>query len=299
MIFDNQLLMSNNINETHKKNNTSSNNEKNKCEKNIQLISKKLEKDEKDRESKDLLQRTLDNNNKINVNLNKINCNFEQKNLENSNEKISNKIIGQKDKIFKVNYRNIHDGDAIDNIKQSIVTSFINFFISFINDIVGKKLNSKENFFHISYQLKSKIKIEDIMELTVKQLLLFESQKKAKKNEGYNKIENNENIYNVNQFNKIKNSVGNSLNKLFDTPVINLFRDIYAKKDFKNKNEKIIDLKIYGIERIQFKLNDNIPTYEKLKESNKDNKKKLNIMDEIIQKIINHKKIFFKIKKEE
>jgi hypothetical protein len=286
--------MSNNINEEDTNKNAFSNIEQNIYENNIKLISKELEKDEK--ESKEILHRISDKNNNLNI----ININYEQKNLKKPNEKVNNSSIELKDKIFKVNYRNIHDGDAPDNIKQSIVTNFINFFIIFINYIVGKKLNTDDKIFHISYQLKSKIKIEDIIELTVKELLLFEPQKKTKNNEGDNKIENKENIDNINQFNKINKRIGTSLNKLFDTPVINLFKDIYAKNDFENQNEKIIDLKIYGVDGIQFILNDNIPTYEKLKESNKDNKRKINIMDEIVnQKIINHKKVMFKIKKKE
>ena len=83
-----------------------------------------------------------------------------------------------------------------------------------------------------------------------------------------------ENNYNVNQFNKYKNIISPSLDGLFRTPVIDLFLDIYAKTDFKNQKEKEIDLKAYGVEGLVFKIDDDIPTYEKLKESNKDNQKK-------------------------
>ena len=108
-----------------------------------------------------------------------------------------------------------------------------------------------------------------------------------------------ENNYNVNQFNKYKNIISPSLDELFKTPVIDLFLDIYAKTDFKNQNEKEIDLKAYGVEGLVFKIDDDIPTYEKLKENYKDNQKKIIIMDDIKKEIINLKKrnIFKVVKK--
>ena len=290
MKLNNQLLMSSNINENETKLNSSSNIEQNIFEINISLKHKKLEEDKK---NKDLINGILVND--INANINNINLNFEHNNLNKTNKELN--ISEQKDKIFKVNYRNTHDGEAQDNVKQCIITSFINFFINFINFIVGKKLNTNKEIFHISYQLKSKIKIKNILELTVKQLLLIESQIKTQNDKDNNKKYNIDNS-NLNQINKIRGIIGSSLDKLFETPVINLFKDIYAKNDFKNQNEKEIDLKIYGVEGIIFKLTDQIPTYEKLKENNKDNQKKINLMDEIVnQKIINPKKELFKVKK--
>ena len=285
-----QLLMSNNIYENETKPNTSSNIEQNICAINFSLKHKELEEDNK---NKDLINGILVND--INGNINNINLNYEQNNLNKTNKELN--LSEQKDKIFKVNYRNTHDGEAQDNVKQCIITSFINFFINFINFIVGKKLNTDKELFHISYQLKSKIKIKNILELTVKQLLLIESQIKTQNEKDNHKKYNIDNS-NLNQINKIRSIIGSSLDKLFETPVIKLFKDIYANNNFKNQNEKEIDLKIYGVEGIIFKLTDQIPTYEKLKENNKDNQKKINLMDEIVnQKIINPKKELFKVKK--
>ena len=279
--------MSRNINENDEKQNTSSKEEKNLNNIKISSNVNELEEDKKYIESKISSNKTLVNN---------INVNYELNNLNNTNEIFNN--FEQKDKIFKVNYRNIHDGDARDNIKQSIITNFINFFIIFINNIICKKLKTNNKIFHISYQLKSKIKIEDISELNVKQLLFF-VHKNNRNEKSNNKKDNMENNYNVNQFNKYKNIISPSLDELFKTPVIDLFLDIYAKTDFKNQNEKEIDLKAYGVEGLVFKIDDDIPTYEKLKENYKDNKKKIIIMDDIKKEIINLKKrnIFKVVKK--
>ena len=279
--------MSRNINENDEKQNTSSKEQKNLNNIKISSNVNELEEDKKYIESKISSNKTLVNN---------INVNYELNNLNNTNEIFNN--FEQKDKIFKVNYRNIHDGDARDNIKQSIITNFINFFIIFINNIICKKLKTNNKIFHISYQLKSKIKIEDISELNVKQLLLF-VHKNNRNEKSNNKKDNMENNYNVNQFNKYKNIISPSLDELFKTPVIDLFLDIYAKTDFKNQNEKEIDLKAYGVEGLVFKIDDDIPTYEKLKENYKDNQKKIIIMDDIKKEIINLKKrnIFKVVKK--
>ena len=267
--------MSRNINENDEKQNTSSKEEKNLNNIKISSNVNELEEDKKYIESKISSNKTLVNN---------INVNYELNNLNNTNEIFNN--FEQKDKIFKVNYRNIHDGDARDNIKQSIITNFINFFIIFINNIICKKLKTNNKIFHISYQLKSKIKIEDISELNVKQLLFF-VHKNNRNEKSNNKKDNMENNYNVNQFNKYKNIISPSLDELFKTPVIDLFLDIYAKTDFKNQNEK------------EIKIDDDIPTYEKLKENYKDNQKKIIIMDDIKKEIINLKKrnIFKVVKK--
>lgn len=279
--------MSRNINENDEKQNTSSKEQKNLNNIKISSNVNELEEDKKYIESKISSNKTLVNN---------INVNYELNNLNNTNEIFNN--FEQKDKIFKVNYRNIHDGDARDNIKQSIITNFINFFIIFINNIICKKLKTNNKIFHISYQLKSKIKIEDISELNVKQLLFF-VHKNNRNEKSNNKKDNMENNYNVNQFNKYKNIISPSLDELFKTPVIDLFLDIYAKTDFKNQNEKEIDLKAYGVEGLVFKIDDDIPTYEKLKENYKDNQKKIIIMDDIKKEIINLKKrnIFKVVKK--
>ncbi len=283
--------MYNQINENKEKKNTSASNCENNNNKNFLLNAKESEEDKKYQDPKNTINGTSVNN----TNGNKIIFNYEQNDASNSNKNYID--FERKDKIFKVIYRNIHDAEAKDNIKQSIITNFINFFITFINFVISKKLNTNDKIFHIHFQTKNKIKVNDIAKLTVKKLLLFESDVNDKNKKNNNKKKNTESEYNLNQFNKIKNIISPSLDKLFETPVIDLFVDIYAKTDFKNQNEKEIDLTIYGVEGIIFKIDENIPTYEKLRDNNKDNNRKINIMDDIKNEIINLKRKKFKVEK--
>ena len=117
-------------------------------------------------------------------------------------------------------------------------------------------------------------------------LLSFESYKNLKKgNDEKEKIK------------EIKNIFGSSLDKLFKTKVIELFKDIYYK-EINNETDKEIDLKKYGIEGTVFKITEKIPTFQKLKDKYKDNKVKINKMDEIVESnIIKPKKFFIKKKK--
>ena len=189
--------------------------------------------------------------------------------INNTNENAENKI-------FNVIYRHTHDGQAKDNIKQTIVTSFINFLLNFINNIIFKKLNKKD-IFNIGWEIKTKIKLADIKKLKVKEILTFQSKN----------ILNNKNEELIQEI--IKND--SSLNKLLDTPAILLFKDIYYNKE----KIKQIDYKKYGIEGLNFEINEEIMTYEKLKERFKDNQPKINIMDEVIQNFVRPHK--FKISK--
>ena len=190
--------------------------------------------------------------------------NRKKKNIKND---ISNANENSKKKIFKVIYRYTHDNHSKDDIRQSIIRSFINFLIKFINNIIFKKLHKKYKFY-IGHKIKSKIKFADILKLKVKEILTFQS-----KNIINNK--NEEHIKNIK-----KND--SSFNILFETPAIFLFKDIY----YNEKKIKQIDLKKYGIEGLNFEINEEIPTYEKLKEKYKNNKAKVNIMDGIIQSFI-------------
>jgi hypothetical protein len=77
-----------------------------------------------------------------------------------------------------------------------------------------------------------------------------------------------------------------SLNKILEIPAIFLFKDIYYNKE----KIKQIDLKKYEIEGLNFEINEEIQTYEKLKESFKDNQTKVKIMDEVIQNFVSPQK---------
>ena len=254
--------------------NTNNNKEENKNENEVQLNSKGPENLLNEKDPHKL-------NNKIQYNIldekkllfpdptNRSEKNNITSDISNANKKPDNKI-------FNVVYRPTHDSQAKDNIKQTIVTSFINFLLNFINNIIFKKLNKKD-IFNIGWEIILKIKLADIKKLKVKKILTFQSK----------------NIINNKNEELIKEIIqkDSSVNKLLDTPAISLFKDIYYNKE----KIKQIDYKKYGIEGLNFEINEKIPTYENLKERFKDNQPKINIMDEVIQNFVNPHK--FKISK--
>ena len=205
----------------------------------------------------------------------------------------------KKKKRFK---RKRHDGYSEDNIKQSIIRHFISFLLDFINIIVNKRIKNKSNTkkeikFKIGHKMKEKIKVKDLKELTVEQLLVNFSFK-SKKNE----IMNNEtktpiNNYNEKQLEEIRNLIGSSLNQFFETKVIKIFQDIYYGKKTKKVQKANNVMKKYGIEGMTINLK-NFNKYEKLRKKNFKNKDKLKIMDNIIKNKFKEKNLF-EIKKNE
>lgn len=256
--------MKNNGNDKNAKKTNDANNEN----KNDKKISINLEESEEDEESQSISSGILNKiKNEFKENNNNNYYYNEQFFLVDSND--NNNILTKKKKIFKVIKINIHDCNTVDNIKQNIMTNFINFFIIFINFIVNKKLNTNDKIFHIRYQMKNKIKIKHLKELTVKDLL---------------------EKYTVDQYNKIKNEISSPLDILLKTLVIDIFLDIFCKNDFKSQKDKEIDLAIYGLEGIVFTIDETIPTFEKLKNENRNNKTKLNKLEKIKNEIIKLKK---------
>ena len=182
-----------------------------------------------------------------------------------------------------------HGGNSKDNIRQSITRHFIKFFFGFVNFYIEKKLEDeklklgKEIRFKIYYKDKEKIKLKDILNMTVEKLLLFEMIKNNNKNEiNNNKIDTSSNKEKLNIIKMIF-----SLDNFLKKPIIDLFKDIYLKK------REEIDLSIYGIKE---ELPKNLKLFEKLKENYKNNIEKVKIMESVIEtRIINP--IHFKLKK--
>ena len=247
----------------------------------------------------------------------------------NAREHLTKKLLRKKRKFFRVN-KGIkkHDSYAQDNNITIIIKHFLTFFLDFINLAVNKGIslktnlkvgNSKEIKFEMNYKIKGNIYIEDIKTKTVEDLLKIKEKNKNHKN-NKNKIaeiqKNNENLklnkdiiiqkdVNEEKFNEIKKeeNLGSSFDKLFKTPIIDIFKEIYIK------NKKEIDLEIYGIKNIKLDLNNNqkkYQAYEKLKEKYIKDKKKLEIFDYLIyNKFIpsfqksKQKSIIFKTEKNE
>ena len=127
-----------------------------------------------------------------------------------------------------------HDSNSKDNIKQIIIRSFIHFFIIFINLFVRKITKNELITFKIGHKDKRRIKSGDILELIVEKMLLLFSPSKNKNNvKNDNKEKTPKYNYNQNQLIEIRNIIGSSLDILFKTHVINIFKDIYISKERK------------------------------------------------------------------
>lgn len=224
----------------------------------------------------------------------------------NGRENLTKKFLRKKRKFFRVNQgiKKKHDCYAQDNNITIIIKHFVTFFLDFMNLAVNKGIslktnlkvdNNKEIKFEMNYKIKGNIYIEDIKTKTVEELLKIKEKNKTYKNSKKKIAEiqkNNENLKlkkdiiiqkeaNEERINEIKKeeNLGSSFDKLFKTPIIDIFKEIYIK------NKKEIDLEIYGIKNIKLDLNNNqkkYQAYEKLKEKYIKDKKKLEIFDYLI-----------------
>ena len=258
-------------------------------------------------------------NPKIFVNINSENNNTllegESLGQQNNNtyhiKKISNPII-EKNLIFhirKIRKRKKHDANSKDNIIRTIIRNFIDFFLAFINLVVkrkikkekqrieevkkeeNKEINLEEIQFKIGFVIKGKIKVKDIINLSVESFLILDEERKDKN------AQLNDNISNKKRLKIIRTFLGSLLDNFFETPVISLFKEIYAKKKEK------INLKKYGIEGIVLNLPKNMKTFKRLKEKQK-NREKIQKMNKLIKsEFISPKKSIlrkiFKIKKKD
>jgi hypothetical protein len=192
---------------------------------------------------------------------------------------------------------------------QIIIRNFIDFFLAFINLAVKRiikkekpkieklkkekymEINLEEIQFKIGFVIKRKIKVKDILDLSVERLLNLDQERKIKN------VQQNDNTSNKKRLTKIRTFLGSLLDNFLEIPVISLFREIYAKKKEK------IDLNKYGIKGIVLKLPKNMKTFKKLKEKQR-NRQKVQKMNKIIKsEFINPKKRrlrkIFKIMKKE
>ena len=277
--------MLNNINENNI-NNSSFYGEQNKCF-DYSLNTKELEQ----KTSEEAFGKKEFVNSEDNINSKKLkffdnkSINFEYNSIKNLNKLNQNfNIYGEKNLIFKVNFRNTHSGNDKDNLKQMIIRHFVKFFIQFINYIVNAKIN-KDIKFEISYKFKPQIKFEDIVESTVEKILSFAT---------LNVL--NEEVTKEEVIQKYRNKINSLLGEFYHKNAIDIFRDIYAK-DIRNETDKTINLSYYGIDGI-FRLNENISTYESLRGKFKNNIIKIKLLDKIVHSMKNPpKKSLFVIKK--
>ena len=179
--------------------------------------------------------------------------NSKNKNSEKKEEK--RKKSGRKRKRENENGKNYHTKFAYDNIIRKIQVHFLNFLVSFINEIL-KHYEFKQKFFNIDYNIKKDIKkenIENLKSLEIGEILCKDISKKYK-NQYKEDVKINNKIY----LEVIKND---NIRKILSEKYINIFKNIY----YKNKR----DLNDYGL---NIKLSNDVKTYKDLlKKYNKDN----------------------------
>ena len=258
------------------------------------LSIKRKEKKEEEEVSKSCIDRELNTFN-----------NSKETQILSKNENKS--MLGRR-RIYKIFKQKRHNGFAYDNNAKIIIKHFITFFLQFINTVINEGIRNKNINkvikFEIDYVLKSYIKICDITNKTIEDLLIFKLDKKSKNQINdktkinIHKIKNNKNTIakNENQIKEIKNikSIGSLFDKLFKTKVIDLFNDIYVKNKKNN-----IDLSKYGIDGKIINLDKSYQTFEMIKEKYKDNEKKLKIFESIIKEkfIVPEQKFIFGIER--
>ena len=179
--------------------------------------------------------------------------NSKNKNSEKKEEK--RKKSGRKRKRENENGKNYHTKFAYDNIIRKIQVHFLNFLVSFINEIL-KHYEFKQKFFNIDYNIKKDIKKENIKNLKSLEIgeILCKDISKKYKNQYKEDVKINNKIY----LEVIKND---NIRKILSEKYINIFKNIY----YKNKR----DLNDYGL---NIKLSNDVKTYKDLlKKYNKDN----------------------------
>ena len=162
-----------------------------------------------------------------------------------------------------------HDKYSPDNIKRKVQVHYLSFIPSSINDIL-ESCGMKEKFYKLDYEFKkivNKKHFNYLISSNIGDIISKEISKKYKKK----RKDNNSSVHN----NFITNKV---LEGIFEMKYLDFFRMFYMKK------EKIVDLKIFGIDKI-FTLSKQTETYydllEKLKKE--EDEKYIKLIDECIK----------------
>ena len=146
-----------------------------------------------------------------------------------------------------------HDKFSADNIKRKIQVHYLSFIICFINDIL-KSLGFREKFYSLNYEFKKDVNKEQLTKLKNSNIGQIVSNRISIK---YKRIEenNNSHLYKKFETNKV-------LSKIFGMNYLIFFRMFYMK------NDKNVDLRIFGIDK-EITLSKKTKTYcellEKLK----------------------------------
>ena len=126
-----------------------------------------------------------------------------------------------------------HDKFSSDNIIRKIHVHFITFIIFFIDDILSS-FGIREKFCKLDYEIIKDVNKQKLTELKNKNIGEIISNKISTK---YKKDGNtNKNLYELLKTNKV-------LGKIFDIKYFTFFKEYYMK------NEKTVDLRIFGVEK--------------------------------------------------
>jgi hypothetical protein len=144
-----------------------------------------------------------------------------------------------------------HDRFSDDNILRKIQVHYLSFIISFINDIL-KSLGFREKFYNLSYKFKHVVNKEQLTKLKSSNIGEIVSNRISTR---YIRIgENfNSNLYKKFETNKV-------LSKIFGMNYLIFFRMFYMK------NDKNVDLRIFGIDK-EITLSKTTKTYYELLEN--------------------------------
>ena len=138
-----------------------------------------------------------------------------------------------------------HDKFSPDNIQRKIQVHYQTFILDFVNDIL-EKLGIRKEFKNISYEYKKMVNKSQFNLLKNSTIGDIISQQISDK---YKKLDKD---YNSNLHKYLKTY--KFLEKIFNINYLTFFRMFYMK------NEKIVDLKIFGIEKV-ISLSDKTETY--------------------------------------
>jgi hypothetical protein len=162
-----------------------------------------------------------------------------------------------------------HDKYSPDNVKRKIQVHYLSFITLIINVILDS-CGIREKFYKLEYEFKrivNKRHFNYLINSKIGDIISKEISNKYKKK----RKDNNSNVYNYFIANKV-------LEGIFEMKYLDFFRMFYMKKD------KIVDLKIIGIDKI-ITLSEKTETYydllEKLKKEN--DEKYIKLIDECIK----------------
>ena len=148
-----------------------------------------------------------------------------------------------------------HDKFTSDNILRKIQVHFITFIIFFLNDILSS-FGIKEKILKLDYKIIKDVKKQKLTELKNKNIGEIISNKISTR---YKKDENT----NINLYENLKSN--ETFGKIFSMNYMTFFKMFYMK------NEKTIDLRIFGIDK-EITLSKETKTYYELLAKEKDEK---------------------------